>query len=199
MKKELKAVCGMVLAAAAVLCAGRAGAQTSINMEPAGYIMKPAAWGQVSRPSSSDRLSEAAESLAEAAKSGDNAKTEALLANLYSGAAGKEAAAPVYAGNRQTASAPVAAAPAPAAPAQMKLAPDRASAVEELEESADESVSEDEDADVKADDAEDEAPAEVAADDVGDAAAEEKPKQSFWDTLLGGGLGMLLVILLLLL
>lgn len=115
MKKELKAVCGMVLAIAAALSAGRAGAEISIGMEPAAYSVRPAAWGQVSRPSSSDRLSTAAESLSEAARSGDNAGAETLLAGLSSGAAKKEAAAPAYASNRQ-------AAPAPAAHAPVKLA-----------------------------------------------------------------------------
>ena len=40
MKKELKAVCGMILAAAAMLSAASAGAEISIGMEPVAYSVK---------------------------------------------------------------------------------------------------------------------------------------------------------------
>ncbi len=192
MKKELKAVCGMVLAAAAVISAGRACAEIGISMEPVGYTAGPAVWGRASANSSTDRLSAAAANLEEAVRSGNNSDAETLLAGLYSGTMQKETASPVYSSGRQ-------AAQAPAAPAPVKLAPIRSAALQDLEESADESVSEDAAADTKVEAAEEGAPAEAAADDGGGKDEEAKPQQSFWDTLLGGGLGMLLVILLLLL
>jgi hypothetical protein len=191
MKKELKAVCGMVLAVAAVLSAGRAGAEISIGMEPVAYSVRPAAWGQVSRPSSTDRLSAAAESLAEAAGSGDNAKVETLLAGLYSGAARKEAAAPVYAAHRP-------AAPLPSAPAPVKRAVVAKAALEDLAEAAGDSVS----GDVAAvsDGAEAKAAGKSEAAGAGaEGKEEEKPEKTLWQTLQGGGIGMLLVILLILL
>ncbi len=115
MKKEFKGICPIGLVFGIFFCAAGAYAEVSISMTPVGYTPKPVVWGQGSRPSTSERLSEAAERLADAAGSGDNAKAEALLAGLYSGAAGKEAAAPVYIGARQ-------AAPVPAVPAPVKRA-----------------------------------------------------------------------------
>ena len=181
MKKELKAVCGTILAIAALIGAGRANAEISISMEPVAYSVRPAVLGQVSRPSSSDRLSAAAENLAEAAGSGDNAKAETLLAGLYSGAARKEAAAPVYASAKQ-------AAPVPAVPAPVKRAAVAKSAIEDLEVAAGDSVS-----------VEALAPAPAAASagsGEGSAATEEEPEETLLQTLLGGVIGMLLVIIL---
>lgn len=189
MKKELKAVCGTILAIAAVLSAGRAGAEISIGMEPVVYSMKPAVWGQVSRSASSERLSATAQSLAEAADSGDTAKAETLLAGLFSGAAQKEAAAPVYAENKQVIPAPVLSAPVKYSYFSSTYDPE--DAVEEL-------VSEDAAADAGAAAAV-AAPAETAAADEGGKEEAAKPEQSLWETLLGGGIGMLLVIILLLL
>lgn len=186
MKKELKVVCGTILAIAAVMSASRVNADISIGMEPVAYSVRPAAWGQVSRPSSTDRLSAAAESLAEAAGSGDNAKVETLLAGLYSGAAGKEAAAPVYTAKAQAAPVPAAPAPAP-----VKRAAAVKSAIEDLEVAAGDSVS-----------VEALAPAPEVSQAVsgkGSAEAEEEPEETLLQTLLGGGIGMLLVILLILL
>lgn len=194
MKNELKAVCGMALVIAAVFSAGRAGAEVSIGLEPVAYSVRPAVWGQASRFSSSDRLSETAESLAEAANSGDSAKAEALLAGLYSGASRKEAAAPVYVSNKHTAAA------IPAAPAPVATAPEAVTGFHShYQEDQEMSVSEDAADDTKVDAAKEDAPAAAAADDEGGAKEEAKPQQSFLDTLLGGGIGMLLVILLLLL
>lgn len=211
MKKELKAVCGLVLAIAAVISAGRASAEISIGIEPVAYSVRPAAWGQVSRPSSTDRLSEAAESLAEAAGSGDNAKAETLLASLYSGAARKEAAAPVYASAKQAAPAPVVTAPVKsAAPARTKRAVVTKSAFEALEEAAGNSVSKEADVKAKKEKKEDEgisieeSLAQAAADydadfGAGSLAKKEAPKQTLLQDLLGGGIGMMIVILLILL
>jgi len=208
MKKELKAVCGMILAAAAMLSAASAGAEISIGMEPVAYSVRPAAWGQVSRPSSTDRLSAAAESLSEAAVSGDNAKAEALLAGLFSGAARKEAAVPVYAAARPAAPAPVASAPVKlAVPAKAKRVVMAKSAFADLEEAAVESVSKEADVKVKEEKKEDEGPsieeslAQAAADydadfGAGSLAKEEAPKQTLLQDLLGGGIGMMIVILL---
>lgn len=205
MKKELKAVCGLVLVVAAVISAGRANAGISIGMEPVAYSVRPAAWGQVSRPSSTDRLSAAAESLAEAANSGDTVGAEEALSGLFSGAARKEAAAPVY-----IAAKPATPVPAPVArvkragfysaaqsavPAAASNAPAHQHAgiystgPREDDEAA-ESVSEDEAADADAG-----AAAEAVAEDGG---GEEpaKPKETLWATLLGGGIGMMIVILL---
>ncbi len=190
MKNEIKAVCGMTLVIAAVLCAGRAGAEMAISMEPVGYAAKPAVWGQASRPSSADRLSEAAERLAEASSAGDNAKAEALLAGIFSGAERKEEAAPVYVESKPAAA-------APAVPAPVKRVSIAKAAVADLEEAAGDSVTEDEntgkeeEAVAKADEAE--------AGDSGASEEEAKPAPTLFDTLFGGGLGMLLVILLLLL
>ena len=208
MKKELKAVCGMILAAAAMLSAASAGAEISIGMEPVAYSVRPAAWGQVSRPSSTDRLSAAAEGLAEAAGSGDTAKAETLLAGLFSGAARKEAAAPVYASSKPAAPAPVASAPVKlAVPAKAKRAVMAKSAFADLEEAAVESVSKEADVKVKEEKKEDEGPsieeslAQAAADYAADfgpgsAEKEEAPKQTLLQDLLGGGIGMMIVILL---
>lgn len=217
MKKELKAVCGLALAIAAVISAGRASAEISIGIEPVAYSVRPAAWGQVSRPSSTDRLSEAAESLAEAAGSGDNAKAETLLAGLYSGAARKEAAAPVYASAKQAAPAPVVPAPVKrAAPARAKRAAAAKAASTLTTEAEWILVAQEADATEKAPaakekDGKDEAAKpeggvsnveQAAADysaDFGVEAAEEAPKQTLLQDLLGGGIGMMIVILLILL
>ncbi|MDP2866735.1 MAG: hypothetical protein Q8O90_10875 [Elusimicrobiota bacterium] len=191
MKKELKAVCGLVLAIAAVIGAGRANAEISIGMEPVSYAMKPGAWSQVTRPSSADRLSAAAESLAEAAASGDNAEVETLLAGLYSGAARKEAAAPVYAAKTQSA-------PVPAVPAPVKRAAVAKAALEDLAGAAGDSVSVAPGA--TPDGAEAKTAGKSAAAEAGDGSKEEeKPEKTLWQTLLGGGIGMMLVILLILL
>lgn len=208
MKKELKAVCGLVLAVAALISAGQASAEISIGMEPVAYSVRPAAWGQVSRPSSTDRLSAAAESLAEAAGSGDNAKVETLLASLYSGAAKKEAAAPVYAAARPAAAVPAVTAPVKkAAAAPVKRAVVAKSAFEALEEAAGDSVSKEADVKAKEGKKEDEgisieeSLAQAAADydadfGAGSQAKEEAAKQTLLQDLLSGGIGMMIVILL---
>lgn len=219
MKKELKAVCGMILAAAAMLSAASAGAEISIGMEPVAYSVRPAAWGQVSRPSSTDRLSAAAESLSEAAVSGDNAKAETLLAELFSGAARKEAAAPVYAAARPAAPAPVASAPVKltvpvkakrAASAKLKSV-DAAEAewilvAQEADATEEAAAAKEKDGEDEAGKTEDEDDVsnidDEAADhssDLGVETTEEAPKQTLLQTLLGGGIGMLIVILLILL
>jgi len=216
MKKELKAVCGLILAIAAALSAGRAGAEISIGMEPAAYSVRPAGWGQVSQPSSTDRLSAAAESLAEAARSGDNAGAETLLAGLFSGAVKKEAAAPVYAEKKQAAPAP--AAPAPARVKRSARATSKSAHVTEAdwvliaqeadatEEAPAAKEKDDKDGADKPEAAAvegvsnmEQAAADYAADFGVSNEGEAKPEQSLWQTLLGGGIGMLLVILLILL
>ena len=214
MKKELKAVCGMILAAAAVLSVGRAGAEVSIGMEPVAYSVRPAAWGQVSRPSSTDRLSAAAESLSEAAVSGDNAKAEALLAGLFSGAARKEAAAPVYASSKPAAPAPVVSAPVKlAVPAKAKRAARAKSKSVDAAEAEWILVAQEADAteeapaakekEGKGEEGKDEAVEPEAEADLSSgfeaAATEEAPAKTLLQDLLGGGIGMMIVILLILL
>lgn len=206
MKKELKAVCGLVLAIAAVISAGQANAEVSIGIEPVAYSVRPAAWGQVSRPSSSDRLSEAAESLAEAAGSGDNTKVETLLAGLYSGAARKEAASPVYASARPAAVVPAVTAPVKSAvPARAKRAAAAKAATNLVTEAdwilvAQEADATEEAPAAKEKEEKDEAAKPAVEVDYSSGfeteATEEAPKQTLLQDLLGGGIGMLIVILL---
>ena len=211
MKKELKAVCGMILAAAAMLSAASAGAEISIGMEPVAYSVRPAAWGQVSRPSSTDRLSAAAESLSEAAVSGDTAKAETLLAGLFSGAAKKEAAAPVYAAARPAAPAPVASAPVKVAvpakarrAARAKLKSVDAAEAEWIlvaqEADATEEAPAAKEKEGKDEEGKDEAVKPEAEVDLSSgfevATEEEAPAKTLLQDLLGGGIGMMIVILL---
>ena len=211
MKKELKAVCGMILAAAAMLSAASAGAEISIGMEPVAYSVRPAAWGQVSRPSSTDRLSAAAEGLAEAAGSGDTAKAETLLAGLFSGAARKEAAAPVYASSKPAAPAPAAIAPVklavPAKARRAARAKSKSMGVTEAEwilvaqeADATEEAPAAKEKEGKDEEGKGEAVKPEAEVDLSSgfevAATEEAPKKTLLQDLLGGGIGMMIVILL---
>lgn len=202
MKKEFKAVGGMTLVLAALLSAGKAGAEVSIGMEPVGYLSKPVAWGEISRNASAGKLSVAAEGLAEAMSSGDSARAEQALAGLFSGAAKKAAAAPVYA-SAVPAAAPVKkAAPAPVLPklSLAKVAP-AFEKVAEVTKAADSEDKPDREAIQAA--AVAQAEAEMYADSLAAAAAEggkeeEKPGQ-LWETALGYAIGIALVMLLCLL
>jgi len=106
--KRIKEICGAGFVLGAFVFAVRAEAAA---VSPQGYISMPVVLDQVSRPASTGRLSEAAESIAAALESGDSAGAEAMLSGLYSGAAVKASAAPVYKAERRPVPVPAAAAP----------------------------------------------------------------------------------------
>lgn len=98
-----------LIAAAGLFWAGSAGAVEVVNVSPA-------EWEQVSAASAGD-LDQAAGNISAAIKSGDSARAGELLSGLFSGAASKASAAPVYASVRTAAAVPPASAPIVARPA----------------------------------------------------------------------------------
>ncbi|OGR45091.1 MAG: hypothetical protein A2X35_10035 [Elusimicrobia bacterium GWA2_61_42] len=92
MKKQIKAVGEIILGLAFLFAAAEARAEISIGMGVEGYV--PAASRAADlRAAQLERLSSAADGLAATA---DSAKTEVLLAGLYSGSVIAEAAPAVY-------------------------------------------------------------------------------------------------------
>jgi hypothetical protein len=95
MTKRLKAVCGVLLAAAALLGAAEARADISIGVGIEGYMPASNARAAELRAAQLEKLSGTVASLNESAGR-DSGKTEVLLAGLYSGTVNSGAAAGVY-------------------------------------------------------------------------------------------------------
>ncbi len=181
MKHEFKAVmiAGAVLAV--IAGAGQARAEVSIGVEVVGYTPAQVNWG-----AGSARLAEAAESLAEAVNSGDNALAGERLDGLFSGSGARSGAAPVY----------IAAVPA-VVPAS------RAVPAAELSKAVYKSALEDL-GDIEAGEGRDDGdiePSKADGEEAGDAeatAAAADPVEAapgpLWHTLLAGLLGIIIVL-----
>lgn len=95
MKKQMKAVFGLILAAAALLGAVEARAEISIGVGLEGYMPAANMRAVELRAAQLEKLSDTAVSLSEAGGR-DTGKTEVLLAGLYAGSVNAEAAPAVY-------------------------------------------------------------------------------------------------------
>jgi hypothetical protein len=181
MKNEFKAVMIAAAVLAVIAGAGQARAEVSIGVEVVGYTPAQVNWG-----AGSARLAEAAESLAEAVNSGDNALAGERLEGLFSGSGARSEAAPVY----------LAAAPAvPSAPRAVPAAElPKAVFKSALEDLGGVEAAQDNDGDIKPSKAEDEG---GAAEEVVAAAAADPVETApgpLWHTLLAGLLGIIIVL-----